>query len=120
MVAVKAEPGRPLLYGTTREFLELFNLRDLTQLPTLREFQELSEESRKIVEEEAPAAAVPLQNLQIDQATADRLEKNAAESDRALDALETAIAVADDAGKGAASVLAPDPAESRKPKAESP
>ncbi len=52
----KDEPGRPLLYGTTREFLELFNLRDLTQLPTLREFQELSEESRKIVEEEAPGA----------------------------------------------------------------
>src|SRR5439155_8762727 len=52
----KDEPGRPLLYGTSKEFLELFNLRDLTQLPTLREFQELSEESRKIVEEETPSA----------------------------------------------------------------
>src|SRR5205814_2255882 len=50
----KDEPGRPLIFGTTKEFLELFNLRDLTQLPTLREFQELSEESRKIVEDEAP------------------------------------------------------------------
>jgi len=48
----KDEPGRPLLFGTTKEFLELFNLRDLTQLPTLREFQELSEESRKIVEDD--------------------------------------------------------------------
>ena len=54
----KDEPGRPLLYGTTKEFLELFNLRDLTQLPTLREFQELSEESRKIVEDEAPAPPI--------------------------------------------------------------
>src|SRR5207244_11395139 len=45
----KDEPGRPLIYGTTKEFLELFGLRDLTQLPTLREFQELSEESRRIV-----------------------------------------------------------------------
>lgn len=40
----KEEPGRPLLYGTTREFLEFFNLRDLKDLPTLREFYELSEE----------------------------------------------------------------------------
>ncbi len=40
----KEEPGRPLLYGTTREFLEFFNLRTLSDLPTLREFHELSEE----------------------------------------------------------------------------
>jgi len=31
-------PGRPIIYGTTREFLELFGLKDLSQLPTLREF----------------------------------------------------------------------------------
>ena len=41
----KEEPGRPMLYGTTKEFLEFFNLRDLKDLPTLREFHELSEES---------------------------------------------------------------------------
>ncbi|MDB4964424.1 MAG: chromosome segregation and condensation protein ScpB [Myxococcales bacterium] len=40
----KEEPGRPMLYGTTREFLEFFNLGDLKDLPTLREFHELSEE----------------------------------------------------------------------------
>lgn len=34
-------PGRPLIYGTTREFLELFGLRDLAGLPTLKEFSEL-------------------------------------------------------------------------------
>jgi segregation and condensation protein B len=31
-------PGRPILYGTTREFLSLFNLADLRDLPTLEEF----------------------------------------------------------------------------------
>ena len=41
----KEEPGRPLLYGTTKEFLEFFNLSDLRELPTLREFHELTEES---------------------------------------------------------------------------
>ncbi|HEY2745817.1 MAG TPA: SMC-Scp complex subunit ScpB [Polyangia bacterium] len=44
IVGKKEEPGRPILYGTTREFLEFFNLRDLKDLPTLREFHELSEE----------------------------------------------------------------------------
>ena len=35
-------PGRPLIYGTTREFLELFGLRSLTELPTLKEFDGLT------------------------------------------------------------------------------
>ncbi len=33
----KEAPGKPLLYGTTREFLEHFGLKDLTELPTLRD-----------------------------------------------------------------------------------
>jgi segregation and condensation protein B len=37
----KDVPGRPLMYGTTREFLALFGLRDLKGLPTLKEFSEL-------------------------------------------------------------------------------
>ena len=42
--------GRPLLYGTTREFLDFFSLNDLRELPTLREYSELTEESRGVVE----------------------------------------------------------------------
>ena len=34
-------PGRPLIYGTSNQFLELFGLRDLTDLPTLKEFTAL-------------------------------------------------------------------------------
>jgi segregation and condensation protein B len=33
VVGRKAAPGRPVLYGTTREFLEHFGLRDLEDLP---------------------------------------------------------------------------------------
>ena len=33
----KEAPGRPFLYGTTREFLQYFGLKDLTELPTLNE-----------------------------------------------------------------------------------
>jgi segregation and condensation protein B len=32
-------PGRPIIYGTARQFLELFGLSDLSQLPTLKEFE---------------------------------------------------------------------------------
>ena len=37
----KDVPGKPLIYGTSREFLELFGLKDLAALPTLKEIQEL-------------------------------------------------------------------------------
>jgi len=41
-VARKDVPGRPFLYGTTPEFLQLFNLKDLSHLPTLKEMDEIS------------------------------------------------------------------------------
>ena len=34
----KEEVGRPMLYGTTKEFLDFFSLGDLRELPTLREY----------------------------------------------------------------------------------
>jgi segregation and condensation protein B len=105
----KDEPGRPLLFGTTREFLELFNLRDLTQLPTLREFQELSEENRKIVEEEAPGAPpiAGLTELAQDPLVAERVAQAAMESESALAQLESAIDHAEETTRSAAAVLAP-------------
>ena len=113
----KDEPGRPLIFGTTKEFLELFNLRDLTQLPTLREFQELSEESRKIVEEEAPRAPAPLTGLERDPAAEERMIQATVESESALQQLESAIEKADESSKTAAAVLAPPPPP-EPPKAE--
>ncbi|MBM4357591.1 MAG: SMC-Scp complex subunit ScpB, partial [Deltaproteobacteria bacterium] len=58
----KEEPGRPLLYGTSETFLELFSLRSLADMPTLREFTELTDASRSTYErklgESAPAGAI--------------------------------------------------------------
>jgi segregation and condensation protein B len=48
----KDEPGRPILYGTTTHFLEFFGLKSLKDLPTLKEFTELSDESRRVAEAE--------------------------------------------------------------------
>ncbi len=38
-------PGRPMIYGTSRDFLELFGLQNLSGLPTLKEFDQLNLES---------------------------------------------------------------------------
>lgn len=47
-------PGRPLIYGTTKEFLEVFGLKDLKGLPTLKEIQALDERTRVEQQEELP------------------------------------------------------------------
>ncbi|HEY2526043.1 MAG TPA: SMC-Scp complex subunit ScpB [Candidatus Binataceae bacterium] len=39
----KEAPGRPIMYATSPEFLEVFSLRDLDGLPDLEEFKELEE-----------------------------------------------------------------------------
>lgn len=50
IIGKRDDAGRPMLYGTTPGFLELFGLKNLRDLPTLREFAELTAESRDIFE----------------------------------------------------------------------
>jgi segregation and condensation protein B len=38
----KKIPGRPLIYATTKQFLETFDLKDLKDLPTPKEIEELT------------------------------------------------------------------------------
>jgi len=47
-------PGRPLIYGTSKEFLEVFGLKDLKSLPTLREIQALDDVPQYERQEELP------------------------------------------------------------------
>lgn len=54
VIGKKEEVGRPILYGTTPEFLKTFSLRDLTDLPTLREFHELGAAERAEVDATLP------------------------------------------------------------------
>jgi segregation and condensation protein B len=49
----KEDVGRPMLYGTTPDFLRTFSLKDLSELPTLREFHELSEQQMAAVDAQA-------------------------------------------------------------------
>jgi segregation and condensation protein B len=107
----KEEPGRPILYGTTREFLEFFAVKDLASLPTLREFHELSQEHRDIVERERPPAEPPrfegLVAELADPALRAALSARQAEGDAALAELEAAMGKAEEASRSTESALKP-------------
>jgi segregation and condensation protein B len=59
--------GKPILYKTTKDFLVQFGLKDLSELPTLKEFEELGRmeiaepevAAEPVVEEAAPQEEVP-------------------------------------------------------------
>jgi len=108
MIGKKEEAGRPILYGTTPEFLRIFTLKDLGELPTLREFHELgAAEMAKVdaaaplpadagVKAEAEKPAAPATSRQLDPEEDDELltelERAAAAAARAASATETANA----------------------------
>jgi segregation and condensation protein B len=58
IVGRKEVPGRPIMYGTTKFFLEHFGLNDLSQLPPLREFKELGEAEQALLPMEQEVAEV--------------------------------------------------------------
>ncbi|MCP4199375.1 MAG: SMC-Scp complex subunit ScpB [Proteobacteria bacterium] len=54
VIGRKEEPGRPIIYATSKEFLELFSLKALSDLPALHEFHELWDEHQEIVDDQTP------------------------------------------------------------------
>lgn len=105
----KEEVGRPILYGTTREFLEFFALKDLAALPTLRDFHELSKEHEEIVERETAAALsapppVSLESLRERGADTQAAARVRA-SDEAMRDLEVALTQADVTDRAAREAL---------------
>ncbi len=51
--------GKPILYRTTKDFLIQFGLKDLSELPTLKEFEELRRMALADSDAEAAGLAVP-------------------------------------------------------------
>ena len=46
-------PGRPMIYGTTKDFLEIFNLKDLSELPSPKEITSLGSPDQDDARDEA-------------------------------------------------------------------
>jgi segregation and condensation protein B len=98
MLGRKDEPGRPLLYGTTAHFLEFFGMRSLKDLPTLREFTELSDENRALFKRKTGEAVEDAEAALAAAEEAARLEDEAAThiSDEDLAALAAEADVAEE------------------------
>jgi segregation and condensation protein B len=54
-------PGKPALFGTTRNFLDYFGLKNLDQLPPLAELREIAELDPELPFEAAPTIAAIMQ-----------------------------------------------------------
>jgi segregation and condensation protein B len=74
----KAVIGRPILYKTTREFLLRFGLRDVSELPSMEEFEKLAalefDEQEQADGEDSEQRANPEQGLEFDEAASEDLE----------------------------------------------
>jgi len=60
----KTVVGKPILYKTTKEFLVQFGLKDLNELPSLKEFEELGRLSLTETIDESQAVADPTANAE--------------------------------------------------------
>jgi segregation and condensation protein B len=74
----KSVLGKPILYKTTKEFLVQFGLKDLSELPTLKEFEELG---RLSMGDEEPEVESPSAGAEIaaDEASAEQAEPSVTE-----------------------------------------
>jgi segregation and condensation protein B len=74
----KSVLGKPILYKTTKEFLVQFGLKDLSELPTLKEFEELG---RLSMGDEEPQVESPAAGAETaaDEASAEQAESSVTE-----------------------------------------
>jgi segregation and condensation protein B len=63
IIGKKDVPGKPIVYGTSKRFLEVFGLKDLSELPTLKDLDSLGPPSMEGVlpleEEKGEGEAIP-------------------------------------------------------------
>lgn len=48
MIGYRDVPGKPAIYGTTKTFLDHFNLKNLSELPSLAELKDLESQEAKL------------------------------------------------------------------------
>ncbi|RKZ41790.1 MAG: SMC-Scp complex subunit ScpB [Gammaproteobacteria bacterium] len=79
ILAHRDTPGRPALFGTTRAFLDYFNLKNLSDLPPLMELKEMLGEQIELFESEKESQTEP---------AADESEVNVPESEVITDSVK--------------------------------
>ncbi len=101
----KAEDvGRPLLYGTSRSFLEFFHLQSLNDLPTLKQLHELEGGAPVAAPADAGGPAVVMDLFQPGSGGVVSAETEEESAD-ALDALERALGAAKKVARTASTLV---------------
>ena len=72
----KEIPGRPLIYATTKRFLEVFELKDLKDLPTPKEIEELSQSRIEDVSGDETRVETEVDAMQIAQVSSENEPDN--------------------------------------------
>jgi segregation and condensation protein B len=100
----KDVPGKPALYGTSKEFLDYFNLKSLEDLPTLAELKDLDQMHQELdldidntaAGEEGHAEEGTATELAEADTTADELDESGGTEAGAETEAETEVVAADD------------------------
>ena len=73
VLGYKEVPGKPAMYGTTKSFLDYFNLKNLEDLPKLAEIKDLEKQEAKLQVqlelEQSDATPIPIQPVPITENT---------------------------------------------------
>ncbi|MGB5218063.1 MAG: SMC-Scp complex subunit ScpB [Smithella sp.] len=100
IVGRKDVPGKPIIYGTTKKFLEVFNLKDIMDLPNIRELKELHKQPEPLQqvllddeilesEQEDQTAREPELNADLEPEKAEEKEETSPEPELEPDKEET-------------------------------
>jgi len=83
IVGRKDVPGKPIIYGTTKKFLEVFNLKELADLPTMRELKELTENQEIFEQESTAVEAAAMETAERESFTQEIFEQESAAANTA-------------------------------------
>jgi segregation and condensation protein B len=116
--------GRPILYKTTREFLLRFGLKDLSELPSMEEFEKMAvlslDETESATGEEPERRSNPALGPEFDEAASEELEDSPSEGLHPQAASQAAAPASEEPSAGLPAISAEPTPEKAAPAAPSP
>jgi segregation and condensation protein B len=84
IIGKKDVPGKPIVYGTSKRFLEVFGLKDLSELPTLKDLDSLGPASMEGVlpleEEKGEGEATPEEESKMPESQEAQVDESSSET----------------------------------------
>ena len=84
IIGKKDVPGKPIVYGTSKKFLEVFGLKDLSELPTLKDLDSLGPPSMEGVlpleEEKGEGEAAPEEETHMPESQEAQVDESSSEA----------------------------------------